>query len=125
MSNPIVFKWNKHKKLWNYMKNNYDLTRRVGLVKAKEIIRSKYLDDNRTIPNSCYACEFAFLYSEQHSSPAYKCFCCPIKVSKCSRMDSWMAQLTYAVQEGNKQEYIRLCEYMENIEVKDGVICGE
>jgi len=35
-----------------------------------------------------------------------------------------MAQLTYAVQEDNKQEYIRLCEYMENIEVKDGVPCG-
>jgi len=124
MNAPIVFKWDKHKKLWNHMKKNYDLTRRVGLVQAKEIIRSKYLGDNRTIPNSCYACEYAFLYSEHHSD-AHKCFYCPVKVDKCSRMDSWMAQLTYAIQEDNKQEYVRLCEYMENIEVKEGVPCGE
>lgn len=124
MDSPIRFKWDKHKKLWNLMKDNWELVRRVGLVPAKESIRSTYLNDNRIIPNSCYACEYAFLLAKQSHSPS-RCFCCPVKVQKCNHMDSWMAQLTYAVQEGNKQEYIRLCEYMENIEVKESVLCGE
>ena len=110
----------KHRVLWDIMEKNFEMTKRIGLVTAKTTIRRAYLDDYSDIPNSCYCCEYAFMVAELKNSPA-RCFSCPVKMTHCSKLDGWLAQLTYAIQEGDEEKYRELCNFMSHAEIKEGV----
>ena len=114
------FKQTKHRQLWSKVKDNWGLVQRFGLTDTKTYIRRTYLEDDREIPNSCYACEYAMSHQGEASS---RCFKCPLQMSWCNSVDSPFYQLTYAIQEHNKQEFQKLCDYLIHLKVKDGVEC--
>ena len=114
----IRFKYTKHRQLWKKVKDSWNLVQKFGLTEAKTIIRRIDLNDTREIPNSCYACEYAVKNQNKTSS---RCFKCPLDMDWCNNTNSSFYQLTFAIQEHNKEEFQRICEIIMNTKVKDGI----
>lgn len=114
------FKHVKHRQLWEKVKVSWNWVQKFGLNDTKTIIRRLYLGDEREIPNSCYACEYAV---EMQSESASRCFKCPLKMEWCNSLASPFYQLTQAIQNHNKEEFQQICDIMINLPVKEGVEC--
>lgn len=116
----VKFKHVKHRLLWERVKDSWNLVQKFGLNEAKTIIRRVYLEDEREIPNSCYACEYAV---ENQKDAVSRCFKCPLEMDWCNRSESPFYHLTKAIQNHDKDEFQCICDIMINLSVKDGVEC--
>lgn len=116
----IKFKHSQHKRLWERVKGSWNWVRKFGLTETKTLIRRMELGDNRDIPNSCYACEYATELQESMSS---KCFKCPLEMDHCNSSTSPFYQLTVAIQDHDQVEFQRICDMIIRCKIKEGVEC--
>lgn len=117
-----MFREYHHRKLWGLIKESWELVRKFGLMDTKIFLRRSYLGDEREIPNSCYACEYAY-EKQVELGTNFRCKYCPIEIEPCTNFDSIHSLLKKAISTANKTEFERLCDAFINAPVKRGIEC--